>query len=87
MTKSKKHDRKIYTPLKEDLFNHIDSLYRSARRSKNYAVALKALELCLKAKNTTGKINNPFLHLQDLSDYELNEMLKTVQHNQDDQNS
>lgn len=87
MNTSKKRGRKAHIPLKEDVFNHIDSVYRSARRSKNYAVALKALELCLKAKNARGKASNPLLHLQDISDAELAEMLEIAQENDEEKSS
>jgi|GEM_PF-2544951 len=87
MKTSKKSERRVHIPLKEDVFNHIDSVYRSARRSKNYAVALKALELYLKAKNLRGKTNNPLLHLQDLSDAELSEMIEIIQNKDETEGS
>lgn len=74
-----KRGRKPHKPLKEDIFNHLDSIYLSARRNKNYAVALKTIELCIKAKQAMSKHQSSTLNIQEMSDEDLEKMLQTLQ--------
>ncbi|MDP3936148.1 MAG: hypothetical protein Q8Q56_04090 [Alphaproteobacteria bacterium] len=74
-----KQGRKPQKPLKEDIFNHLDSIYRSARRVKNYAIALKAVEVCIKAKKVSSKPPSPMFNIQEMSDEDLEKILQTLQ--------
>jgi ABC-type Na+ transport system ATPase subunit NatA len=86
MTQKKKHGDKPHTPLKEDIFNHIDYVYRSARRSKNFSVALKALELYLKAKSAKEKNINALMHLHDLSNTEIEQIVNQLSEDEPKEN-
>lgn len=74
-----KKTRKSTKSIKEDVYAPLDSIYRSARKCKNYPAALKAIELCLKAKKTALKQASERFNLQDLSDDELAEILKSFE--------
>ncbi len=74
-----KKTRKPAKSIKEDVYAPLDSIYRSARKCKNYPAALKAIELCLKAKKTALKQASERLSLQDLSDDELKEILTSFE--------
>jgi hypothetical protein len=63
--------------LKDDIFNHLESVFTAAFASDNLAVALKALELCFKAKLAIDKNPKPTLNLRDLSEEELEHILQT----------
>jgi hypothetical protein len=80
MTTPLKPGRKPQKPLKEDIFSHLDSIYRSARRAKNFALALKAVEVCIKAKHATSKHQSPLIDIQAMSDEELEKMLLMLHH-------
>lgn len=58
-----KRGRKPQKPLKEDIFNHLDSIYRTARRAKNYVLALKVIEVCIKAKQAMSKGQLPMINI------------------------
>lgn len=75
---TKKRGPKAHKPLKEDIYTHLDSIYRSARRCKNFPVALKAIEMCLKAKKAALKQNPSLLNLNDLSEEELELIVQTL---------
>lgn len=87
MTPIKKTGPKKYKTLKEDIFNHLDSVYRSARRLKNFTAALKAVELCLKAKQINSNKQTPLLHLQDMSEEALEQMLQQLDSEESNENS
>jgi hypothetical protein len=74
-----KRDHTSHTPLKEDIFTHLDSIYRSARRTKNFALALKVIEVCIKAKQATSKHQSSMINIQEMSDEDLEKMLQTLQ--------
>lgn len=74
-----KKTRKATKSIKEDVYAPLDSIYRSARKYKNYPAALKAIELCIKAKKTALKQTSERLRLQDLSDDELKEILTSFE--------
>ena len=74
-----KRGRKPRKPLTEDIFNHLDSIYRSARRVKNYAIALKAVEVCIKAKKASSKHQSPMLNIQEMSDEDLEKLLHSLE--------
>jgi hypothetical protein len=74
-----KKTRKPTKSIKEDVYAPLDSIYRSARKCKNYPAALKAIELCIKAKKTALKQASERLSLQDLSDDELKEILTSFE--------
>ena len=78
MTTPLKRGRKLSKPLKEDIFTHLDSIYRSARRAKNFALALKAVEVCIKAKQATSKHQSPMMNIQEMSDEDLEKMLQML---------
>lgn len=75
----KKAGRKVNRPIKEDIFVQLESVYRSARRARNYAMALKALEICLKAKQITLKNPPSLLQVQDLTEFELSELIQQLE--------
>ncbi len=77
-----KRTRKPAKPIKEDVYAPLDSIYRSARKCKNYPAALKAIELCIKAKKEALKQYAGRFNLQDLSDDELTEILSSFENEQ-----
>lgn len=77
MTNPKKRYPKKTVALKEDVLMHLDLLYRSARKAKNFQVALKALELCLKAQHS--KHQKPTLQLKEISDSELEQLIAELE--------
>jgi hypothetical protein len=74
-----KRVRKSTKSIKEDVYAPLDSIYRSARKCKNYPAALKAIELCLKAKKAALKQRSTHFNLHDLSDDELKEILTSFE--------
>lgn len=78
MNTSLKAKRKPEKPLKEDIFDHLDSIYRSARRTKDYALALKTIEVCIKAKQSNSKHQSPVLNIQDMSDEDLEKLVQSL---------
>lgn len=71
--------RKPSKPLKEDIFSHLDSLYRSARRAKDYVLAVKIVEVCIKAKQVLYKQQASTVNIQAMSDAELEKLLQSLQ--------
>lgn len=80
MKELEKQKRKKKQMLSDDIFKHLDSLYRSARRNNNIAMALKAVEVCLKAKKTMGNSNESTLNIEELTDEALEKMLSQLHH-------
>lgn len=78
MTELVKPKRKKLKPLIEDVFSHLDALYRSAKKTKNIALALKAVEVCIKAKQAFGKQPQPLINIHEASDEELEKMVKML---------
>lgn len=74
-----KRVRKPAKPIKEDVYAPLDSIYRSARKCKNYPAALKAIELCLKAKKVAIREKSSAINLHDLSDEELLDIIKSCE--------
>jgi hypothetical protein len=78
MTQPEKPKRKKLKPLKDDIFNHLDVMYRLAKKTKNIALALKAVEVCIKAKQALGKQSTPLMNIQEASDDELEKMVQML---------
>lgn len=78
MTQLEKPTRKKLKPLKDDIFNHLDAMYRLAKKTKNIALALKAVEVCIKAKQAFGKQPQPLINIHEASDEELEKMVKML---------
>jgi hypothetical protein len=78
MTQLEKPKRKKLKPLKDDIFNHLDAMYRLAKKTKNIALALKAVEVCIKAKQALCKQPPSLMNISEASDEELEKMIKTL---------
>ncbi len=74
-----KPKQKPQKALKEDIFNHLDFIYQSALRSKNFALALKVVEACIKAKQVTSKHQSPMVNIQEMSDEDLEKFVQSLQ--------
>lgn len=77
-TTKKRKGPNLKEPLNENVMHHLDSLYRAARRDKNFNAAFKAIELCLKAKNMVLKGKNALLSLAEFGDSELEQALMVL---------
>lgn len=65
--------------LHENVYAHLDELYHVACHKEDYAVALKALELCIKHKQQQSKTA---INLNDMSDAELQALIDTLDDHQ-----
>lgn len=64
--------------LREDVFEHLDMVFRSARRRQNHSVALKAIELALKAKRLAEECFDTFREKKDVSEFDLERLLEKL---------
>lgn len=60
--------------LREDVFEHLDMVFRSARRAQKHGAALKAIEIALKAKKQGGE-NSSNADLGEMSETQLEQLL------------
>lgn len=75
-----KPSQKPQKSLKEDIFNHLDFIYQSALHSKNFALALKVVEACIKAKQAASKHQVPMISIKEMSDEDLEKLVQSLQH-------
>ncbi len=68
--------------LKDDVFEHLDMVFRSARKAKNHAAALRAVEISLKAKHHKYKTEKAASDLGSMSEKELGQLLQNLQRNE-----
>lgn len=78
ISKKRRKGPNLKQPLNDNIMHHLDSLYRSARREKNFSAAFKAIELCLKAKTAALKADNALLGLADLGAFELEQAIEIL---------